>query len=124
MGSLNADSLSPLQRALVDEYAVLYSQGDVDQAPILGQVIQQHDLDLLPEMLASLREPVNASAFFERWLSVSPTSDELYLDTLVGIGGKAFVGGRADSYFLVDQVLDSEGASLIDRLESDWIGKD
>jgi hypothetical protein len=114
-------SLSALQRAFVDEYAVLYSRGDVAQAPILDQAIKQHDLDLLPEILASLRGPEEASAFLERWLSASPSKDEVYLDTLASIGWKAFVGGRVDSYSLVQQVLAREGVSLTDRLESDWI---
>jgi hypothetical protein len=110
-GSLGpADSLSPLQKALVDEYAVLYSRGDVAQAPILSQILAQHGPDVLREMLGSLREAEDTRVFLSRWFFAAPASEEVYLNTLAGIRRKALLAGREDTCALARQVLASHQA--------------
>jgi hypothetical protein len=113
-----------LHKALVDEYAVFYSRGDLAQAPLLHQVVEQHGLDALPEMLSSLRASGDAPAFLARWLLAAPRTDNVYLDTLVDIGRKAVACGRQSSFSLVLVVLERYGAKGVERVETTWFEGD
>jgi hypothetical protein len=96
-----------LQKALVDEYAVWYSRGDVARTPILSQVIEQHGPGALPEMLGSLREAENTRAFLARWLYPPPANEDVDWRILADIRRKALVAGRESSCALVRQVMES-----------------
>jgi hypothetical protein len=100
-----AATLNPLQRALVGEDELFYSQGDATQAPILRRAIELHGVDSLPELLYSARKPGSTSEFIARWLFSSAPTESAYLHTLMDIGREAVQTGRKDSFALVDLAL-------------------
>jgi hypothetical protein len=116
-------SLSLLHRALVDEYAVLYSRGDPAQTPLLSAVIERRGLDALPEILASLRDTVRKSAFIADWLEAPPAHADAYFDTLENLGRQALRAGREDSLELVARVLFGEHTERMDQRRAEWIDR-
>jgi hypothetical protein len=93
----------------VDEFAVLCSQGDATQAPILQQVIEQHGRDSLSEMFHALRDPGPTYKFLEYWLFSDPSQEGANLSTLQDIGHQAVQTGRDDSLALISLVLFGDG---------------
>jgi hypothetical protein len=98
-------SLHPLQKAVLVEYAALQVNQDTTQPPILRRIIERHGIDVLPEVLRSLQSPVSTSRFMALWLSISPSKGDIYFTTLADIAREAVSAGRQETAFLVDLLI-------------------
>ena len=94
--------LDLLQKAIVSEYAALYSGKDVTSAPLLRRVVERHGTDALPEVLYALRERRSLSWFLAQWLSLSPSDREAeYFGTLLNVEREAILAGQRDTFTLL-----------------------
>jgi hypothetical protein len=118
-----AASVGLLQRALIDEYATLYSLGDTAKAPILRRIVERYGPKVLSEVLSSAAAPDSPVAFIEHWLAISPAYKDRYMDTLTDIGREAIRVGRRDSFALVVYMLFGEDSEWSERLEAEWLAR-
>jgi len=98
-------ALHPLQRAILVEYATLYANQDAAQAPMLRRIIARQGSGALPEVLHSLKDPVSMSRFVARWLSISPSTEDVYFETLSDVMREAVSAGREETVLLVNLLL-------------------
>jgi hypothetical protein len=78
--------LTQLEAAVAGEYATIYSQGDLAQAPVLRRILARHGPDALPGVLRDVAAGGSNAEFAGRWLSVSPSGrSELFLGALADI---------------------------------------
>jgi hypothetical protein len=77
MRSPTDQDLSSLQRTILIEYAMWYSEQDAARSPILGQIIRGHGVETLPQVFRWLKDTQDThtwGSFMYRWLA--PTSRE------------------------------------------------
>ena len=106
-----------LTSAIISEYAVWKSSGDLSQAPLLGRIIARRGQEALPELFSSLERESSLSRFLDRWLSFAPTSQDraiVFFETLLNIEQEAFVTGRRETFMLLQ---DSEDLMWINHQE-------
>jgi hypothetical protein len=100
-------ALTPLQSALVAEYATWYSHQDETKAPILGRVIARNGRNVVPEVMRSLPDTESLSAFIRRWLSVAPEGREIaYFQMLLNIENDALRLGIKDTFMYLQDGSD------------------
>ncbi len=107
--------LTPLQRAILDEYATWMSTHDLAQSPLLGRVIARYGPDILPDLFAHLKASPTQNAFLSRWLALKPpvmAQPAVYFETLLNIEQEAVVVGRTDTFLLLQDDQDSAWISL------------
>jgi hypothetical protein len=98
----NQPGLALLQKALVDEYAAWYSQGqDAAHAPLLGRIVKRHGREVLPRVFLSLKGAHLSTLFVVRWLSLNPSADPVaYFECLLNVEREAILAGRKDTFML------------------------
>ena len=122
-----ADSdLDLLQKAIVAEYAALYSGKDATSAPLLRRIVERHGTGALPEVLYALRERRSLSWFLAQWLSLSPSDREVdYFETLLNVEREAILIGQKDTFTLLQdddhRWLEMRETSY-DRIQSGELG--
>jgi hypothetical protein len=85
-----------LERALASEYATLYAQRDLDQAPLLRRVVEQHGVAALPEAMRAASGGGSMAAFVVEWvLGVQPGSEPGYSAVLWELAREASCCGQA-----------------------------
>jgi hypothetical protein len=104
-GAMNA-----MQRALVDEYAMLYSRKQISQVPVLGRVVARHGAHVLPEVLARLQTTRSTREFVGVWLAPLDAEPELSYDPfLLDVTRDAAALGRMDTFVLGVLLLEDRG---------------
>jgi hypothetical protein len=98
-------SLNQLQKAILDEYAILYSRAEVSQAPILRRVIERHGIESPRAVLRWLSRTQSLSTFITQWLPPLPSKENDYLRALMDIQGEAARAGRKDTAQLIIALL-------------------
>jgi hypothetical protein len=117
--------LRPLQRALADEYAAWFSQGQDDaQAPILGRIVERQGERSLPMVFLSLKGTRLPSLFLVRWLAIHPLADPgAFFDLLMSIERDALLAGRMDTFLLLqapgDKTVQTEEYARLRRQMTD-----
>jgi hypothetical protein len=100
--SSSGQDLNRLQEALLDEYASWYSSQDASQAPILSRIIERHGVEVVPEILRSVREERTLTALMARWLSLTVSDGQSeYFEVLLNIEREALHVGRRETFMLL-----------------------
>ncbi|MBN1579407.1 MAG: hypothetical protein JXA89_01800 [Anaerolineae bacterium] len=106
-----------LTSAIMSEYAVWVSTGDLTQSPLLGRVIARQGRDILPELFESLDREPTLGEFVGRWLFFAPTTQDravVFFETLLNVEQEAFLTGRRETFLLLQ---DSEELIWINHQE-------
>jgi hypothetical protein len=100
--SASGSGLSPLQRALADEYAAWASQGrDPAQAPLLGRVVERRGEEALPMMFLSLKNTRLPALFVAQWMSLYPSwQDVAFFEMAMNVEREALLAGRKETFLL------------------------
>lgn len=107
--------LHRLQAAIASEYATVYSQGDVAQAPVLRRIVERHGRDALPAVLGDVASGSSSAEFADRWLSMSRSdTDEVFLGLLSEIEREAAWLRQGNTLQLVMALFWTHSESCVD----------
>jgi hypothetical protein len=117
--SSSTRELTPLQRAISDEYAAWYDSQDLAHAPTLRRVVEQHGMDVLPNMFFSLKGSHLYSLFLIRWLSLPAYHGSAdFFEALLNIEHEALLAGRKDTFMLLqDDDWADEREAFFDQVQ-------
>ena len=100
--------LSPLQDAVVDEYAAWYTGKDPAQLPLLGPIIKQRGNGVVPTLLRSAKEARTLETYLQRWYSRSlpqgdadPGRAKTYFEALLNLERQALLAGRPRTFLML-----------------------
>jgi len=95
---------SPLERALLDEYAAWQVWHDPSRVPILGRIVGRGGEGALREVLrwlADVQANHTLDALLRRWLSLSPNDPASYFQALLDIEHEALLSGQRETFMLL-----------------------
>lgn len=100
--------LTPLQRALLDEYAAWYAYGREAKLILLRPLVEERGWDALPEVLTLAREATSQDEYWERWASMpagevaaSPERAASYFQILLNLEREALLLGRKETFLML-----------------------
>jgi len=103
-------TLTPLQRALLDEYAAWYAYGRDGGLVLLRPLIGEQGWDAASDLLRLVTETTTLGAYLERWLSMpadevaaSPERAAAYFDVLLNVEREALRLGRKETFLALQE---------------------
>jgi hypothetical protein len=100
-------ALTPLQRALLDEYAAWYASGRDARLVLLQPLVAERGWDAMPEALRLARESVTMNEYLERWANLpasevqaSPERAAAYFEGLLNLERAALLLGRKETFLM------------------------
>jgi len=98
-------TLTPLQRALLDEYAAWYAYGRDARLVLLRPLIEERGQDAAQDILRLVKETTTLDTYLERWASMpadevtaSPERAAAYFDALLNVEREALLLGRKETF--------------------------
>jgi hypothetical protein len=98
-------TLTPLQRALLDEYAAWYAYGREARLVLLRPLIGERGWSAAPDVLRIAKETTSLDQYLERWASMSagevaasPERAAAYFDALLNVEREALLLGRKETF--------------------------
>lgn len=100
-------TLTPLQRAILDEYAAWYASGREAKLVLLRPLVEERGWDAMPDALDLAKESTTLSRFLERWVGMpvgeveaSPERAAAYFDALLNVEREALLQGRKETFLM------------------------
>jgi hypothetical protein len=101
-------TLTPLQRAILDEYATWYAYGREAELALMRPLVEERGWDSVPDALRLVKETTTMSAFLERWARLpaeqadaSPEGAAAYFGALFNIEREALRLGRKETFLML-----------------------
>jgi len=120
---LEPGSLNPTQKAILAEYARFYTDGNLDNAPILRRVVDRQGVDVLPEVLRSLPEACALSDLLSRWLSLSAGTSDTYYTILLDIARDPATRTCQETFDLLLRQENAEWMAWMEASEEQYLGE-
>jgi hypothetical protein len=106
--SESTQTLSPLQRALLDEYAAWYAYGQDARPVLLRPLIEERGWEAAPQALWFAQDPTTLGQYLARWMSLpalAETEDAdlagAYFGVLLNLERQALIEGRTETFLLI-----------------------
>jgi hypothetical protein len=100
-------TLTPVQRAILDEYAAWYAYGREARLVLLRPLVEERGWDAVPDALRLARETTSLAQFLERWadmpveeVEASPERAAAYFDALLNVEREALLLGRKETFLV------------------------
>lgn len=114
---LTGQDLNPLQRAVIDEYAVWQSGAAPEDTPLIRRLVERNGATSLPLILTSLEQVQSLNLVFSQWLRLSVADAPVaYFETLLNVEREALLAGRRDTFLLLQDDSRSSWVSQQVRL--------
>jgi hypothetical protein len=120
---LEPGSLNPTQKAVLAEYARFYTDGNLDNAPILRRVVDRQGVDVLPEVLRSLSNARTLSDLVAQWLSLPASTPDAYYAILLDIARDPATRACQETFDLLLRQEDEGWTAWMEASEEQYLGE-
>jgi hypothetical protein len=100
-------TLTPVQRAILDEYAAWYAYGREARLLLLRPLVEERGWEAVPDALRLARATTSLAQFLERWadmpvdeVEASPERAAAYFDALLNVEREALLLGRKETFLV------------------------